>query len=162
MIKKSIEEALNKQVNREYYSAYLYLSMSSYLDSINLKGFAHWLRVQAREELAHGMRLYDHLIAMNGRALLQPIEAPPEEWKSTQEIFEQVYDHEQKVTAMIAALMDLALEKKDYATAAALQWFVTEQVEEEANALAILEQIKTVGDVPGHLFYLDHHLAKRE
>lgn len=162
MIKKSIEEALNKQVNREYYSAYLYLSMSSYLDSINLKGFAHWLRVQAREELAHGMRLYDHLIAMNGRALLQPIEAPPEEWKSTQEIFEQVYDHEQKVTAMISALMDLALEKKDYATAAALQWFVTEQVEEEANALAILEQIKTVGDVPGHLFYLDHHLAKRE
>lgn len=162
MIKKSIEEALNKQINREYYSAYLYLSMSSYLDSINLKGFAHWLRVQAREELAHGMKLYDHVIAMNGRALLQPIEAPPEEWTSTQEVFEQVYDHEQKVTAMIAALMDLALEKKDYATAAALQWFVTEQVEEEANALAILEQIKTVGDVPGHLFYLDHHLAKRE
>jgi len=162
MIKKSIEEALNRQVNREYYSAYLYLSMSSYLDSINLKGFSHWLRVQAREELAHGMRLYDHLIAMNGRALLQPIEAPPEEWKSTQEVFEQVYDHEQKVTAMIAALMDLALEKKDYATAAALQWFVTEQVEEEANALAILEQIRIVGDVPGHLFYLDHHLAKRE
>ncbi|ACL16292.1 ferritin [Methanosphaerula palustris] len=162
MIKKSIEEALNKQVNREYYSAYLYLSMSSYLDSINLKGFAHWLRVQAREELAHGMKLYDHLIAMNGRALLQPIEAPPEEWKSTEEVFEQVYDHEQKVTAMISALMDLTLEKKDYATAAALQWFVTEQIEEEGNALAILEQIKTVGDVPGHLFYLDHHLAKRE
>jgi ferritin len=162
MIKKSIEEALNRQANREYYSAYLYLSMSSYLDSINLKGFAHWLRVQAREELAHGMKLYDHLIAMNGRALLQPIEAPPEEWKSTQEVFEQVYDHEQKVTTMISALMDLALEKKDYATAAALQWFVTEQVEEEGNALAILEQIKTVGDVPGHLFYLDHHLAKRE
>ncbi len=162
MIKKSIEEALNRQVNREYYSAYLYLSMSSYLDSINLKGFANWLRVQAREELAHGMRLYDHLIAMNGRAQLQPIEAPPEEWKSTQEVFEQVYDHEQKVTAMIAALMDLALKEKDHATAAALQWFVTEQVEEEANALAILEQIKAVGDVPGHLFYLDHHLAKRE
>jgi len=162
MIKKSLEEALNRQINREYYSAYLYLSMSSYLDSINLKGFAHWMRVQAREELAHGMKLYDHLIAMNGRALLQPIEAPPEEWKSPQEVFEEVYDHEQKVTAMIAALMDLALEKKDHATAAALQWFVTEQVEEEGNAQAILEQIKAVGDVPGHLFYLDHHLAKRE
>ena len=120
------------------------------------------MRVQAREVLAHGMKLYDHLIAMNGKVLLQPIEAPPGEWKSTQEVFEQSYAHEQKVTALIAALMDMALEKKDYATAAALQWFVTEQVEEEANALAILEQIKTVGDVPGHLFYLDHHLAKRE
>lgn len=162
MIKKAIEEALNRQVNREYYSAYLYLSMSSYLDSINMRGFAHWMRVQVREELAHGTKLYDHLIAMNGRALLQPIEAPPEAWKSTQDVFEQAYAHEQKVTAMISALMDLALKEKDYATAAALQWFVTEQVEEEGNALAILEQIKAVGDVPGHLFYLDHHLAKRE
>lgn len=162
MIKKSIEEALNKQINREYYSSYLYLSMSSYLESITMKGFAHWMRVQAREEMAHSMKLYDHLIAMNGRVLLQPIEAPPEEWKSTQDVFEQTYDHEQKVTAMISALMDLALEKKDYATAAALQWFVTEQVEEEGSALAILEQIKAVGDVPGLLFYLDHHLAKRE
>lgn len=162
MIKKSIEEALNKQINREYYSSYLYLSMSSYLDSINLKGFAHWMRMQSGEELAHGMKLYDHLIAMNGRVLLQPIEAPPEAWKSTQDVFEQTYGHEQMVTAMISALMDLTLEKKDYATAAALQWFVTEQVEEEGKALAILEQIKAVGDSPGHLFCLDHHLAKRE
>jgi ferritin len=161
MISKTMEDALNKQVNREYYSAYLYLAMSAYFESANLKGFAKWMRVQAKEEQSHGDKILDYLIARSGKVTLGAIEAPKAKWASSGKVFEEVYAHEQKVTGMIHALVDLAIKEKDHATFEMLQWFVKEQVEEEEHSLAILEQIKCVGDVPGHLFCLDHQLGKR-
>lgn len=162
MLSKTMEEALNKQVNREFYSAYLYLAMSSYFETICMKGFARWMRAQAKEEQAHGEKIYDYIIARGGKTTFADIEAPRAKWASTGKVFEEVVAHEQKVTGMINALVDLAIKEKDHATFEMLQWFVKEQVEEEEQALDILNQIGIVGDVPGHLFYLDHHLAKRE
>jgi len=162
MISRTMEAALNRQVNRELYSAYLYLSMSAYFETVNLKGFAKWMRVQAGEEKAHAMKIYDYVIARGGVISLEAIEAPKAKWASAGKVFEDVYAHEQKVTGMINALVDLSMKEKDHATFEMLQWFVKEQVEEEAHANEILSQIRIVGDVPGHLFYLDHHLGKRE
>ncbi len=161
MLKKAVADALNKQVNAELYSAYLYLSMSAYCETIPLKGFAKWLRVQAQEEQTHALKFYDYIIEAGGTIKLTAIEAPKTTWKSAQEVFEEVYAHEQKVTGMINGLMDLAIKEKDYATQNMLAWFVKEQVEEEANASEILAQIKMLGSVVGHLFYLDHQLSKR-
>jgi ferritin len=162
MISKTMETALNRQVNRELYSAYLYLSMSSYFETAGLKGFAKWMRLQAKEEQAHGMKIYDYIIARGGRITLEEIEAPKNKWASAGKVFEDTYAHEQKVTGMINSLADLAIKEKDHATFEMLQWFVKEQVEEEEHASDILNQIKTVGDVPGHLLHLDHQLGKRE
>jgi ferritin len=162
MISKTIEQALNKQVNRELFSEYLYLSMSAYFETIFMKGFAKWMRVQAGEEHAHAMKIYDYIIARGGKVTLAAIEAPKNRWESAGKVFEESYAHEQKVTGMIDALVDLAIKEKDHATFEMLQWFVKEQVEEEMNASDILNQIAIVGDRPGHLFALDHHLGKRE
>jgi ferritin len=162
MISKSMEDALNKQVNREFYSAYLYLAMSAYFTTINLKGFAKWMRIQSKEERVHAEKIYDYILSRGGKVELGVIEPPKAKWTSAGKVFEESYGHEQKVTAMIHALVELATKEKDHATFEMLQWFVKEQVEEEANASDILAQIKNVGDVPGHLFYLDHHLGKRE
>jgi ferritin len=161
MLSKTMEEALNTQVNREFYSAYLYLAMSSYFETLCMKGFAHWLRVQAKEEQAHAMKIHDYIIARNGKVTLGAIEAPKAKWTSAGKVFEEVYAHEQKVTGMINALVELAIKEKDHATFEMLQWFVKEQVEEEAQSLDVLNQIKILGDVIGHVFYLDHQLAKR-
>lgn len=161
MISKTMEQALGKQVNRELYSAYLYLAMSSYFESENMKGFAKWMRVQAKEEQAHAMKIYDHIIARGGKVVLLDIGAPKAGWKSAGKVFEETCAHEQKVTAMINALVDLAIQEKDHATFEMLQWFVKEQVEEENNAATILARIKCVGDIPGHLFCLDHEMGKR-
>jgi ferritin len=157
-----MEEALNKQVNREYYSAYLYLAMSAYFESVNMKGFSRWMRVQAREEQTHGDKFFEYILARGGKVALGAIEAPKAKWSSAGMVFEEVYAHEQKVTGMIHALVELAIKEKDHATFEMLQWFVKEQVEEEEHSSAILEQIKCIGDVPGHLFCLDHELGKRE
>ncbi len=162
MLSKTMEESLNRQINRELYSSYLYLAMSAWFESINFKGFAGWMMVQANEERAHGMKLYDYIIARQGKVVLDTIEAPKAKWSSTGKVFEEVYAHEQKVTGMIHGLVDLAIKEKDHATFEMLQWFVKEQVEEEANAALIVEKIKVVGDVPGHLFCLDHELSKRK
>jgi ferritin len=162
MISKTMEEAINKQVSREYFSAYLYLAMSVYFESVSMKGFAKWMRVQAKEEQVHGDKFLDFLIARGGKVTLGAIEAPKAKWASAGKVFEEVYAHEQKVTGMINALVDLAIKEKDHASFEMLQWYVKEQVEEEEHSSAILEQIRIVGDVPGHLFYLDHHLGKRE
>jgi ferritin len=162
MLSKIIEEALNKQVNRELYSSYLYLGMSAWFETQNLKGFAGWMKVQSGEERNHAMKIYEYIIARQGKVSLGDIEAPKAKWTSAGKIFEEVYAHEQKVTGMIDALVDLAVKEKDHATFEMLQWFVKEQVEEEANAATICEKIKTVGDIPGHLFYLDHELSKRK
>ncbi|NTU99800.1 MAG: ferritin [Methanoregulaceae archaeon] len=162
MLKKTVEDALNKQFNAELYSSYLYLAMSAYFESVSLKGFARWMRVQAKEELAHGIKFYDYIIEQQGTPKLTAIDAPKTPWKSAGAVFEQVCAHEQKVTGLINSLMDLAVKEKDYATQNFLGWFVKEQVEEEANASDILAQITMIGDITGHLFWLDHHLGKRE
>ncbi|MDD1702353.1 MAG: ferritin [Methanoregula sp.] len=161
-LSRTMEEALNRQVNRELYSSYLYIGMSAYFETVNLKGFAGWMKIQAHEERAHAMKIYEYIIARQSRVTLAAIEAPKAKWSSAGMVFEEVYSHEQKVTGMIDSLVDLAMKEKDHATFEMLQWFVKEQVEEESNASTILEKIKTVGDIPGHLFYLDHELAKRK
>jgi Ferritin-like protein len=162
MLSKTMEEALNKQVNRELYSSYLYLGMSAWFETQNLKGFAGWMMIQSGEERNHAMKIYEYIIARQGNVALGDIEAPKAKWTSAGKVFDEVYAHEQKVTGMIDALVDLAVKEKDHATFEMLQWFVKEQVEEEANAATICEKIKTVGDIPGHLFYLDHELSKRK
>ena len=162
MLSKSMETALNRQVNRELYSAYLYLAMSAHFETTGMKGFAKWMRIQAKEEQTHAMKIYDYVIARGGKVTLEAIEAPKAKWASAGKVFEEVYSHEQKVTAMINNLVDLAIKEKDHATFEMLQWFVKEQVEEEENASEIVSQIAILGDVVGHLFWLDHQLGKRE
>jgi ferritin len=162
VISKTLETAISRQVNRELYSAYLYLAMSGYFETASLKGFAKWMRLQAKEEQMHAMKLYDYIFARGGKVTLAEIEAPKSKWASAGKVFEDTYAHEQKVTAMINGLVDLAKKENDHATFEMLQWFVKEQVEEEEHASDILNQIKIVGDVPGHLFWLDHQLGKRE
>ncbi|NVM04917.1 MAG: ferritin [Candidatus Helarchaeota archaeon] len=161
MIKESIEEAINTQANREFYSAYLYLSMAAYFESINLKGFANWMRVQFQEENFHAMKMFDYVIGRGGRAKLLPIEAPPTEWDSPLKVFEHTYEHEQKVTGLINNLVKLASSEEDYATYNMLQWYVTEQVEEESSASEILENLKMIGDDKNALLMLDREFAQR-
>ena len=156
-----MQEALNKHINAELYSSYLYLSMSAYFQSVNLAGFAHWMRVQAREELSHAMKFYDHVLERGGTVALQPVEAPPPRWDSPLAVFEEAYRHEQKVTGLINQLVDDAVQTRDHATNNFLQWFVSEQVEEEASAEAIVQKLRLVGDAPGGLFVLDHELGGR-
>jgi len=161
MIKENILDALNKQINKEFYSAYLYLSMSTYAESIGLKGFAQWLKVQSQEELDHAMRIYNYVIERGGRVKLYAIEEPKNDWKSIIEVFEDGYKHEQFMTESINNLMDLAISEKDYATVNFLQWFVNEQVEEEASFSEILDKLKLIGDDKRGLFMLDKELGQR-
>jgi len=161
MIKEKIQDALNEQINAELYSSYLYLSMSAYFESNNLKGCANWMRVQTQEELVHAMKFYDYLIERGGKVVLSSIESPPTEWPSPLAIFENAYQHEQKVTGLINELVDLAIAEKDHATNNFLQWFVSEQVEEEASADEVVQKIKLMGDARGGIFMLDRELAQR-
>lgn len=161
MIKKSLEDAINQQVNAEFYSAYLYASMAAYFDEKNLKGFANWMRVQVQEEMAHGKRMFDYLGERGGRVVLQAIEAPPHEWNSILEVFETVYKHEQHVTALINNLVSLALKENDHAAYIFLQWFVDEQVEEEGSADEVVQQLKLMGNEAGPLFMLDREMKQR-
>jgi ferritin len=156
-----MEGVLNDQIQAELYSAYLYLSMSAYCESANLPGFAHWMRVQAQEEQGHAMKLYGFVHDRGGRVVLQAIAQPPIEFDSALDVFERVYEHEQKVTGLIHDLYGLALEQKDYASQSHLQWFVDEQVEEEKTASGIVETLKVIGDKPHALIMLDRALAKR-
>ncbi len=161
MLKENIEKALNNQLNAEIYSAYLYLSMAAYFESISLKGFANWMKVQYQEEMAHAMKFYDYINDRGGRVLLQAIEAPPTHWDSPLAAFEATYKHEQKVTGLINKLVELAMSEHDHATNIFLQWFVTEQVEEEDSANEIVEKLKLMGDARGGLFMLDRELGQR-
>ncbi len=161
MLKKEMEKALNGQLNAELYSSYLYLSMASYFESISMVGFANWMKVQAQEEMAHGMKFYDYIIERGGRVLLSPIEGPQTEWSSPMDVFEHVYKHEQKVTSLIHALVELAMKEKDHATNSFLKWFIDEQVEEESSADAIVQKLKLAENSPGGLFMLDNELGKR-
>jgi ferritin len=135
--------------------------MSAYFQSINLSGFANWMRVQAQEELMHGIKFYDFVVERGGRISLLPIEKPPTEWKSPTDVFEHVYKHEQKVTGLINDLVNLAISEKDHATNNFLQWFVKEQVEEEASADEVLQKVKLVADHPNGIFMVDRELGSR-
>lgn len=162
MLGKKLEDALNEQINKELYSAYLYLSMAAHCEAESLPGFAIWMRLQAQEELGHAMRFFDHVNNRGGRVVLKAIEMPPPVWKSPLEVFEQVLGHEQKVTGMINHLYELAVNENDYATQMELQWFITEQVEEEDSAGQVVDQLKMVGDQPMGLLMLDKQLGTRQ
>jgi ferritin len=161
MLNPKIQAALNSQINAELYSSYLYLSMSAYFDSQNLAGMANWMRIQAQEELTHAMKFFDFVNERGGRVLLTQVEGPKTEWSSPLDVFEETLAHERKVTALINDLVDLSLGEKDHAANTFLQWFVTEQVEEEATAEAILEKLKLVGDDGVAIFMLDGELGQR-
>jgi len=161
MISEKMQKAINDQINAELYSAYIYLSMSSYFTSLNLDGFANWMTVQTQEEVAHAMKFFDFVNERGGRALMAPIEGPDTEWDSPLAAFEAAYKHEQYVTGRIEDLVKLAREEGDTASEIMLQWFVTEQVEEEASADAIVQKLKLVRDAPGGIFMLDRELGAR-
>lgn len=161
MLKDKIMEALNEQINAELYSAYLYLSMSAYFESVDLAGHANWTRCQAQEELVHAMKIYDHVNERNGRVNLKPIAGPPVEWDSPTGVFQNVYDHEVHVTDLINKLVDLSLQENDHTTTTFLQWFINEQVEEEASANEVLQKLKRVGNDGAGIFMLDQELAGR-
>lgn len=161
MLKPKIEKAINKQINAEMWSGYLYLSMSSYFESIGLSGFANWMWIQAREEMSHAMRLFHHVVERGGRVLLEPIDKVQTEWKSPLHVFEQTYKHEQKVTSLINDLLDLSIQEKDHATSNMLQWFVDEQVEEEASADEIVQKLRLIGKNGNGIFMLDNELGQR-
>jgi ferritin len=156
-----MQDALNGQINAELYSAYLYLSMSAFYESQDLQGCANWMRVQFQEELAHALKFYDYVNERDGRVILQPVEGPPSEWESPRAPFEAAYQHEQKVSGMINKLADLAIELRDHATYNFLEWFVAEQVEEEATVKGIVQKLKLVGDTGEGIFLVDRELAQR-
>jgi ferritin len=161
MINEKMLSALNEQINKELYSGYLYLAMSAYFSSINLNGFANWMRVQEQEERAHAMKIYDYVLERGGEVSLEKIDEPPKTWDSPLAIFEEAYKHEIKVTESINNLVYLARDLKDNATEIFLQWFVTEQVEEEASADEIVQKLKQIGENTGGLFMLDQNLGQR-
>ncbi len=161
MFSSKLQDALNKQINAELFSSYLYLSMAGWFEAENLKGMAHWIRVQSGEETAHGMRIFDFINDRGGRVGLMAIEAPKTQWKSPLEAFEDAYKHEQKITGMIGDLMNLAGTEKDGAAHDFLEWFVREQVEEESQSQLIVAQLKLVGDSGVGLYLLDQELGKR-
>ena len=161
MINSKVEVALNDQIRKEFYSSYLYLSMAAQFESMNLKGFAHWMQVQAGEETKHGMKIYDHVNERGGKVTLQPIEAPPSNWKSAKEMFTKSCQHEQKVTESINKIVEIARKEKDNATEVFLQWFVNEQVEEEATANEITRKLELIGDNGPALIMLDTELRER-
>jgi ferritin len=162
MMSKVLLDGFNEQIKHELASAYLYLAMSAYCESVNLPGCARWLRVQWDEELSHGLRLLDHIVDRGGRAVLQGIERPPVEYSSVHDVFQQVLAHEQKVSALIHQLYSLAVKENDYAAQVELQWFVKEQVEEEKAAGGINAQLSRIGDNPVPLLMLDRGLGERK
>jgi ferritin len=161
MLDEKIERGINDKINAELYSAYLYYSMAAYFEGLSLKGFSHWLRVQGLEEMTHVQKFFAYLNDRGGRVLLLPIEAPPSKWESPLAVFEEVYAHEVKVTGLINKLMDLVLAARDHASSSFLQWFVSEQVEEEASADEVLQKLKLVDKPEGGLFLLDQEMDKR-
>jgi ferritin len=161
MINDKIQGALNVQINLEQYSAQLYLAMSAHCEAKSFRGIAQWLRVQAQEETAHAMKLVAFLLDRGGRLELKVIEAPPTEFGTVIQVFEKILEHERKITASINALFERSRLEKDYASEITLQWYVTEQVEEEANVGQILDQLRAVGEKGGGIWYLDSKMGKR-
>lgn len=161
MLSKTMQDALNAQINAEQYSAQLYLAMGAHCELRSFRGFAHWLRVQAGEENAHALKLLDYLLERGGRPSLQPIAAPPMEFGGVIHVFEEALKHEEGNTARIHALFQQARDERDHASEITLQWYVTEQVEEESNVRQIVDHLRAVGDKGGGIWYLDSRMAKR-
>ncbi len=161
MISQAMQDAINKQIRDELYSAYLYLSMAAYFETTSLPGFASWMRMQSQEEVSHAMKFFDFVNERGGRVTLHAIDQPPLEFESPQAVFEATYEHEQKVTGLIHDLYELALEEKDYPAQVMLHWFIDEQVEEEDGVSAILDVLERVGDKGQGLLMLDRELGQR-
>ncbi len=161
MPSKAVERAVNEQIGKEFYSAYLYLAMSADFAERNLPGFAHWMRMQYREELAHAVKLFDYLIESGGRVVLQAIDKPPSGFASPLEVMEQSLMHEREITASITGLYELALKEKDYPAQLMLQWFITEQTEEERAVTDIIARLKLAGDNASAFLLIDRELATR-
>lgn len=161
MMSQTMQDALNEQMKHEFYSVYLYLSMSAYCDGVNLPGLARWMRGQAQEEAKHAMKIFDHLLDRGGRAELQQIDRPPVQYASPLEVFEQAHRHEQQVTASINRVYGLAMDERDFASKVFLDWFVQEQVEEEKTSGLLAEQMRMVGEDRPGLLMLDRELGQR-
>ena len=161
MLSNAMQDALNRQIRDELYSAYMYLSMAAYFGSIGLPGSAAWMRAQSGEEVEHAMKLFDFVGERGGRVELHAIEQPAIEFESPHAVFEKTYEHEQKVTGLIHDLYALALDENDYATQVMLHWFIEEQVEEEDGVSQILDTLERVGDKEQALMMLDRELGQR-
>jgi len=161
MLNRKMQDAFNKQLNAEMFSSYLYLSMSAYFDSQNLKGMANWMRMQVQEESLHAMKFFDFINERGGKVFLTQIDGPKTEWNSPLDVFEETCKHESDVTGLINDLVDLSLSERDHAANGFLQWFVTEQVEEEATVQEIKDKLKLVSGNPVALFMIDQELGQR-
>ena len=161
MLSPKMLEAMCDHVNKEFYSAYLYMAMSAYCDSVGLKGFAKWFMVQYHEEMAHTMRVYEYIQKQGNKVKLLNIDEPPSSWKSPLDVFENALKHEQMVSKRISSLMDCAYLEKDHASKIFLQWYVVEQVEEEESVSNIVSQLRLIGDNAQALFLIDKELSAR-
>jgi ferritin len=161
MLSKKMETALNKQINQELFSAYQYMGLAAYFAEKNLNGFAHWMRMQAQEELMHSAKLFEYVVDRNGRIDLQPIAAPAKTWKDPLAALQAAYKAEVTNTKQINTIMDHAIKENDHATRVILQWFVEEQVEEESSSLELVEQVKVAQKSPSAMFILDRELGGR-
>ncbi|THB78347.1 MAG: ferritin [Desulfobulbaceae bacterium] len=161
MIDQKLCDALNKQINAEMFSSYLYLSMAAWFETKSLSGFANWMRVQSEEEMFHAMKMFDYVNERGGRVILDTIEKPEAEWDSPLAVIEAVLKHEELVTRLINDLVDVSMEIRDHAGTYFLQWYVEEQVEEEANVGTLLERMRMIADDSAGMFALDMEMAKR-
>jgi ferritin len=161
MMSNSMQDALNEQMKHEFYSAYLYLSMSAYCEAMNLPGLSHWMRAQAQEEAKHAMKIFDHILDRGGRVSLDQIDRPPAQFATPREVFDQAHRHEQQVTASINRVYGLAMDERDFASKVFLDWFVQEQVEEEKTSGLLAEQLRMVGEDRPGLLMLDRELGQR-
>ncbi|MGB4688508.1 ferritin [Coprothermobacter proteolyticus] len=162
MLTETVEKALNEQINKELFSAYLYLSMAADFESKNLAGFAKWMKAQSAEELNHAMKLFNYVLERGGHVELMAIEKPQQTWESPLKAFQDAYDHERFITQSIYSLLEIAQSAKDYGTMEFLQWYVKEQVEEEAQAEHVMKKLEMINDAPAGLLMLDHELGQRE
>jgi len=161
MLSKKMENALNEQINKEMYSAYLYMSMSAHSTNVGLSGFANWFMVQYKEEMEHAMKIYDYVNSQGGKVTLKAIDKPISNFKDAMDMFQKTLKHEQFITKSINELVDLSIKEKDHATHIFLQWFVTEQIEEEGNDNDIISKLKLAGEKGNGLFIIDKEIGAR-
>ena len=161
MFSKAIHDVMNKQINHELFSSYLYLSMAAHFEKEGLPGFAKWMIAQSDEEREHAMKFYEYIYDRGGSVVLEAIAKPQAEFKKPLDVMMQVLEHERKVTALITSIYELALKENDYPSQVMLQWFVTEQVEEEKAAAQVIDRLKKVGDAPSMLLMLDAQMGAR-
>lgn len=162
MFSQKLQDAINAQINAELHSAYIYLSMSAFLEDKNLPGFAHWMRMQYEEEMVHAMKFFDFMIERGGKAILAAIDAPPIEFGTPVAVFQKALEHEQYITSRINDLYKLSLAENDYPTQVLLQWYIEEQVEEEKNAGDAVAQLALIGDSGLGLLMMDREMAARQ